>query len=263
MNVYLREMRKGLRSVLLWSLGIVFFLAASSTKYAAMADTPSAMDILFQLPLGLQAFFGVGQLDFTTAIGFYGMLYPYMLLLVAIHASMLGAVIVAKEERDKTSEFLYVKPATRGGILTAKLLAALTQVLALTALNWAGALTVMAAFGESAGIAIRTLMIAMLLIQLLFLALGIAAAAVWQRPKAATGIATGVMLGTYLISIAIDVNQNIGWLRGFTPFSYFDYRGVISSGAGLSVPYTLLALGLTAGLMAAAYIRFAKRDVTV
>jgi len=108
---------------------------------------------------------------------------------------------------------------------------------------------------------VTTLMIGMLLVQLLFLSVGVAAAAALNRPKAATGVATGVMLATYLMSAAVDVNGKIDWLRAFTPFSYFDAKAVIGDGAGLSAPYALLCAGLTAGLTALAYYRFSRRDL--
>ena len=36
-----------------------------------------------------------------------------LLLMATIHAAMLGATIIAKEERDKTSEFLFVKASIK------------------------------------------------------------------------------------------------------------------------------------------------------
>ena len=48
--------------------------------------------------------------------------------MATIHAAMLGATIIAKEERDKTSEFLFAKPVLRSTIITAKLLAAFVNI---------------------------------------------------------------------------------------------------------------------------------------
>ena len=113
MNIYRREMRGNLRALVFWVLGVLLFIAASMAKFSALVKDPSATSIFTELPMGLQALFGVGELDFTQAIGFYAMIYPYLVLMAAIHASMLGAVILSKEERDKTTEFLYAKPAAR------------------------------------------------------------------------------------------------------------------------------------------------------
>jgi len=265
MNVYLREMRASLRSLILWGLGVALFIAASMQKYSAVSVDPSALNIFYQLPTALQDVFGVGHLDFTKVSGFYGMIYPYLTLMAAVHASMLGAVILSKEERDRTSEFLYVKPAPRSGILTAKLLAALTAVAAFNLLAWAASAGLVEAFasGEDVGGIIARLMAGLFLVQLVFLSVGVASAALMARPKAATGVATGAMLATYLLSIAIDVSGKLGALKALTPFEYFDARRIVGRGEGLDPRHAALSLALTAALTAAAYARFDRRDLKV
>jgi ABC-2 type transport system permease protein len=263
MNVYKREMRSSLKSMIFWSLGVMLFLAASMQKYSALSLDPASLNIMYQLPQALQDMFGVGYLDFTKASGFYGMIYPYLVLMAAVHASMLGAVIVSKEERDKTGEFLYVKPASRTAVLTGKATSALTAVALLNLVIWASSLAFVRGGGEDVGGTIAMLMAGLFLVQLVFLTLGIAAAAGFSRPKAATGIATGAMLATYLISIAIDVSGKLGALKALTPFEYFDARRIIGRGEGLSPWYVALCLVLTAALTAAAFLRFEKRDLKV
>jgi ABC-2 type transport system permease protein len=263
MNVYRREIRSSLKSMIFWCLGVLLFLAASMQKYQALSLDPASLNIMYQLPKALQEMFGVGYLDFAKASGFYGMIYPYLVLMAAVHASMLGAVIVSKEERDKTGEFLYAKPASRTRVLTFKALSALTAAGALTVVIWASSLAFVRGGGGDLGGTIARLMAGLFLTQLLFLSLGVASAAVFTRPKAATGIATGVMLAAYLLSIAIDVSGRLGALKAFTPFEYFNARRIIGLGEGLSPWYVALCLILTAALTAAAYLRFERRDLKV
>ena len=262
MNVYRKEIRSGLRSMLFWSLGVLLFLAASMQKYSALSLDPASLNIMTQLPKALQDMFGVGYLDFTKLSGFYGMIYPYLVLMAAVHASMQGAVIVSKEERDHTSEFLYAKPASRLNVLTAKGLAALTAAAVLNLVIFAASLSL---FGGEAGMlaTIAWLSAGLFLVQLVFLAFGVWAAAAFARPKAATGIVTGGMLGTYLLSIAIDVSGKLGALKAFTPFEYFDARRIIGRGEGLNIGYVLLSLALTAVLTAWACRSFSRRDLKV
>lgn len=263
MNVYRREIRSSLKSMIFWCLGALFFLAAAMQKYQALSLDPASLNIMNQLPPALQEMFGVGVLDFTKASGFYGMIYPFLVLMAAVHASMLGAVIVSKEERDKTGEFLYAKPASRGRVLVFKALAALTAVGALTVVMWASSIVFVGSGGEALGGTVARLMAGLFLTQLLFLSLGVASASVIARPKAATGIATGVMMATYLLSVAIDVSGRLGALKAFTPFEYFDARRIIGRGEGLNPWYVALSLLLTAALAAAAYLRFQKRDLKI
>ena len=263
MNIYWKEMRSGLKSLIFWSLGVMLFVAASMQKYSALHLDPASLNMLYQLPPALQDMFGVGYLDFTKISGFYGMIYPYLLLMAAVHASMLGAVILSKEERDKTGEFLYSKPASRMAILTAKFLAALTTVILLNLVVWAASQALIGAYGggEDMGGVLMTLMAGLFLIQLLFTALGVAAAALMARPKAATGIATGVMLAMYLLSVAIDVGGNLGALKALTPFQYFDARRIVGRGEGLQAWGVLTCLILTASLTGASCLRFTRRDL--
>ncbi|HNX62266.1 MAG TPA: ABC transporter permease subunit [Candidatus Limiplasma sp.] len=264
MNIYRREMKTGFRPLFWWCLGLIVFIAASASKFAAMGGDVLGMTVLMaQLPAGLKSMLGVGALDFTTALGFYGMMIPYLVLLAAVHAVMLGAVSVSREERDHVTEFLYAKPASRTRVLTAKLLAAFTQVALLNVVNTVSALVMLRAFGESATGTVLTLALGMLLVQLVFLALGAAAAGSIASPKVAAGVAAGGMLATYLVSVAVDINGHIGWLKAFSPFAYFDARAIVGNGQGLSAPYALLSVALIAAFTALAYLRFTRRDLKV
>jgi ABC-2 type transport system permease protein len=272
MNIYKRELRANRRSLILWCIGLFLFIGASMGKYSALAKDPVSLNIFNGLPMGLQAVFGVTSFDFLKALGFFGMIFPYLILMAAIHASMLGAGILSKEERDRTSEFLYVKPATRARIVTAKLLAALTCVVILNLVTWAVSVMLVGHFavaGEPVAEGVARLMLGLFCVQILFLSLGLAAAAVLKQPKAAPGVTTGVMLATYILSIAIDVNGKIGWLKGFTPFEYFDAKLIIGHetgnllAQGLNGWYVALSLAMTAVFITAAYLFFRKRDLKV
>ncbi len=262
MNIYRREMRAGLKSLVFWCLGMSLFLAASMQKFSVFAVDPASMKMLYELPQALQDLLGIGYLDFTKASGFYGMMYPYLALMAAVHASMLGAVVVSKEERDKTAEFLYVKPMPRWGILTAKALSSLTAAAVFNLVTWGASAALIRTFGgEDMGGTLAPLMGGLFLLQLAYLSLGIAAAALTTKAGAAAGIATGCMLATYFLSIASDVSGRLGALRAFTPFKYFDARRIIGLGEGLDPSYVALCLALTVALTASAYLRFGRRDI--
>lgn len=261
MNIYRREMKTHLRSLLFWCLGIGLFIAASMTKYGAIAKEPSAMNLFTELPMGLQAVFGIGQLDYTKASGFFGMVYPYLLLMAAIHASMTGAVGLSLEERDHTTEFLYAKPVSRIHVLTAKLAAMLTLTAIFTLFCWVCSVGMVRSFGEDMDATLARLMAGMALLQLVFLSLGVFAASLPIRSKTATGLATGVLLSAYVLSVAIDVNGNIDWLKALTPFSYFDAKTIVGQGEGLPGVYVALSLGVSGLLLLLAYLRFPRRDM--
>jgi ABC-2 type transport system permease protein len=268
MNVYRRELRANLRSLIFWCLGMAFLILAGMGKYAGMSGAGQSLtDLINAVPASVRAVMGMNGLDLSDARSFFVVLYLFLALMAAIHASMLGAVIIGKEERDRTSEFLFVKPSTRARVVTAKLLAAATNVAILDAFSYVSAVGIMSqlAGGQPFAGGLARLMLGLFLIQLLFLSMGAACAAVIGRPKASTGIAAGVMLFAFLLSAAIDVNSDLGVLRFLTPFKYFPAGDMMfGEGFGGFAPfYTVLALALTALFTYAAYWFFRRRDLRI
>jgi ABC-2 type transport system permease protein len=266
MNVYKREMRANLRSLILWCLGMALLILASMGKYAGMAaaGTQSIADFINILPDSVRAVMGMNGLDLTDARSFFVVLYLFLALMAAIHASMLGAVIISKEERDRTSEFLFVKPATRLEIVTAKLLAAATNIVILNIFMFAVSAGVMGqlAKGQPFAGGLARLMLGLLLLQLLFLSVGAASAAVISKPRASAGAAAGIMLFAFLLSSAIDINKDWAVLSFLTPFKYFTAKDMMLGG-GFDAFYTVLAVALAAVLTAATYWFFKRRDLRV
>ncbi|MFZ7101740.1 MAG: ABC transporter permease subunit [Peptococcaceae bacterium] len=130
MNVFLRELKANLKSLIIWSSGVCLLVVGGMGKYAGLSASGQSMnDLLAQMPESLKAVWGLGSFDLATVGGYYGVLFVYLAVMAAIHAAMLGAIIISKEERDKTAEFLFVKPISRSKIITAKLGAALVNIL--------------------------------------------------------------------------------------------------------------------------------------
>ena len=155
--------------------------------------------ILFaQMPKSMLAIFGIGTFDLSKASGYYGMLFLYLVLMATIHAAMLGADIISKEERDKTAEFLLSKPISRNKIITSKLLAALMNILIFNIITLVSSIIIVGKYskGEAVSADIVILMGGMFILQLIFMLIGTAIAAVSKNPKTATSISTAVLLIT-------------------------------------------------------------------
>ncbi|CAM4442884.1 ABC-type transport system involved in multi-copper enzyme maturation permease subunit [Paenibacillus endophyticus] len=152
MNVFWIEMKAYSKSLIFWSIGILFLIASSMGKYAGLSSSGQSMsDLMAGMPTSLQALMGIGTLDLSKASGYYGVLFVYLVLMGTIHATMIGANIIAKEERDKTAEFLFVRPVSRNKVILSKLLAALANLAMLNIVSLAASLTLVAKYskGES------------------------------------------------------------------------------------------------------------------
>jgi len=267
MNLWIREMKAHRKSLILWCIGVIAMVGASMSKYAglSMSDSGASMnELMADMPKSLQAMMGVGTFDLSKASGYYGAIFVYLLLMATIHAAMLGANILSKEERDKTAEFLLVKPISRSRVLTFKLIAGLTQLVIVNIVMLGSSILFVNpyAHGESVNHDMILLMIGMFLLQLLFLGIGLAIAAVSRHPKRAVSIATGILLITFILSIGIDISGKIDGLKYLTPFKYFDAKHVMYGG-GLDAIFIGLTMLILAGSLIMTYVGYNRRDLHV
>ncbi|MEX2104322.1 MAG: ABC transporter permease subunit [Bacilli bacterium] len=116
--------------------------------------------------------------------------------------------------------------------------------------------------GESVGGDIAITMTGMFILQLLFVVIGTAIAAVNKRPKKAASLATGILLITFILSIVVDLNDKLESLKYLTPFKYFEAKNVMY-GEGFEAVFVLLSVILIAMLCSVTFVFFKKRDLNV
>ena len=265
MNVFLRELKAHRKSLIFWCIGMFAMVGSGMAKYGAYRDSGTSINSLMkQLPKAVQIIFGVGSFDLSKAIGFYGVLYLYLIVMATIHAAVLGAEIISKEERDKTSEFLFAKPVKRTKIITAKLLAALANMIALNIVTLLSSIWMVGYYNKSGPVNhdILVLMAGMFVLQSIFLSIGMSVAAIVKKPKSAVSIATAVLLATFILSIVIDVNHKLKFLRYATPFKYYDANNILPAGK-LDPGYLALSALIILALLTVTYRFYAKRDLSL
>lgn len=265
MNVFIRELKSNRKALIIWCIGILLMIVSSMGKYAGLsASGQSINDLLAQMPQSLKAIMGMGTFDLTTATGYYGVLFIYLVMLATTHAAMLGATIISKEERDKTAEFLFVKPISREKIITSKVLASLVNLLIFNLVTLISSIIMVEKYskGEAIVEVITRLMLGMFILQIIFLFIGTAIAAISKHPKTAPSLATGILLLTFMLSMAIDLNSRIENLKYLTPFKYFDAKNLMSA-RGFEPVYIILSIVIIAVLFRTTYIFYERRDLKV
>ncbi|MCL6457941.1 MAG: ABC transporter permease [Gorillibacterium sp.] len=263
MNLFWRECRAQRKSLIIWSIGMLFMVASGMGKYAALGSSGQSMKELFaELPKSLRALLGIGSFDLSSAMGYYGVLFFYLALMAAIHASMLGANVIAKEERDHTSEFLLTKPISRTRIISFKLLSAASGVLILNLITLLISIAEVSHYskGEAVTGDIVVLYLGLFAMQLIFLLMGAAIAAVSRRSKLAAGAAASVLLITFFLSILMDLSDKLAFLEYLTPFKYFSADKVLVGGGFESI-FIVLSVLIIAVLLKVTYGFYQKRDM--
>lgn len=265
MNVFMREMKANRKALIIWCIGVLLMVASGMGKYAGFSGSGQSInDLLAQMPQSLKAIMGMGTFDLTTATGFYGVLFIYLAMMATIHATMLGADIISKEERDKTAEFLFLKPISRTRIITLKLSASLVNIIIFNLVTFVSSILMVQKYSKGEAIigGITRLMLGMFILQFIFLLIGTAIAAVSKHPKTAPSLATGILLLTFILSIAIDMNSRIENLKYLTPFKYFDAKNLLNT-RGFEPVYVILSAVIIAVLLRATYVFYKSRDLNV
>lgn len=243
---------------------MIFLIASGVAKFYGYSNTGQSAitSVLDMFPHSLQVLFGLNGFDLSKASGAYGILFMYIVLMAVIHAVLLGTDLISKEERDKTSEFLFAKPVSRSSVVTSKLLAGLLNIFVLNIVTLIASVYVVNYFSKSTSGTgdVLLLTVALFIMQLLFLLAGAAIAAITKHSKAAAGIATAVVLVTFILYFMINLSEHIDALKYFTPFKYFEAKDIIANG-NLDMFYVVLSGGIITAALAATYVAYRKRDL--
>jgi len=224
----------------------------------------SANNLIKQLPSSIQAIFGLTGFDLMKVSGYFGVMFMYIALMATIHAVLLGADIISKEERDRTSEFLFVKPILRSKIISLKIMAGLVCLVIFNILTAASSVYFVNLYGKDTSITVDivNLMVGLFFMQLIFFFIGTAVASVIKKAKISSSIATAVLLMAFILTFFINMNQDLDNLKYFTPFKYFDAKDILANGS-LDIFYVILSSFIVLAMIGLTYRVYSKRDLSV
>lgn len=260
MTLFLHEIRRGLRALLIWAAAIGALVLMCILLFPEMKSQMDGMADLFAKMGAFTAAFGMDKISFADALGFYGIEGGNILGLGgAMFASLLGANALAAEEANHTAEFLLTHPVRRGRVAAEKLLAALAQVALLNLLVFGLALAGFAGIGE----AISLPDFARLHAGWLCMQLELAALAFGLSPflrGGSMGAGLGLALGLYFLNLVANISAQAEFLRWITPFAYCEAADVLASahldGARLALGLLYVAAAACAGLW-----KFTHKDI--
>lgn len=265
MNLFFRELKSHRKALFFWSLGMFLMVFSGMAKYAGLQESgQSVSGLMDQFPKAVKIIFGIDGFDLSTIRGYYGVLYLYIALTLTIHAILLGTELISKEERDKTTEFLFVKPVSRVKVITAKILAGVCNIVILNVVTLGTSLLAVSYYNKGASISndIYLLTVGLLFLQLIFFFTGMAIASASNKPKKSASIATAVLLITFILPFLVNFNDAFRMLRFATPFEYFDAKQMLQT-SSFDVIYVSLATALIVVLVATTYAAYRRRDLSV
>jgi ABC-2 type transport system permease protein len=263
MNIFLHELKSYLKSVGIWSVAnfliILVYFSAFTTISAEAAELEAMMA---SFPQELLIAFGMNDMDFASLLGFFGVVFLFCQVCLAIQASNYGFSLVSIEERELTADFLLPKPISRMKILTAKLLAAF---LALTVTNlavWASSFFVIDLNRNGRELDVSTLVLILstiVLFQLFFLSVGVIISLLMKRVRSVIPLSMALSFGMYILNV---FGSMIGEdkLEIISPFRHFDPNYILANGS-YDLPLVMISVVVIIIAIPASYYLYGKRNI--
>jgi len=260
----MRELRANFKSLLIWSGITILFVLVGFSKFSAFYGNADLLVVLDSMPPSLLQALDINAFNLTSVTGFFGIMVIYFSLILSISAAMWGSDIISKEERDKTVEFSLTLPVSRAALITAKFAAAAVNCILLLLVCWGITLVSAQSYQPDTVfydfVAIN--MLAFLLMQMIFLSMGVLLGCAMKRHEQAGSAAVSILLGTYFISILVGLDEKLQFLKYVTPFKYFDAADLLRN-FHLDPAFVMLSIAITVVFTAGAYLSYQKRDLYI
>ncbi|RJS60399.1 ABC transporter permease subunit [Bacillus sp. PK3_68] len=261
-----REWKRSRKSLIIWSLilgGLVIWLLSIFPQFAEQQED---MEKLFEAyPDSMKDLFKMNELSLSTLIGFYGIeVYMMTTLLGSIYAAILASNMLAKEENDKTVEFLLSKPVTRNEIVGQK---AAVVIINVFILNIVVAMASLIGFQLAKGYEVpyktfALLVIGALLLHLTFAALSYLLSAVMRKTRNTLAVSIAVVIITYFLNMMSGLSEELNVVKYMSPFYYIEAASIINDHK-LEPAYSLIMVMVCLLSLFAAFMVYKRKDISV
>lgn len=262
MNIFTREIRMNLKSSVYYLCALclaAFFLLSFYTIF--QSDLNDFLAFLDRFPEPMKAAFSIRPELMGSVPGYYAFIYFAISIIAAVQAVGLGIGIFSKEIREKTADFLMTKPVRRRSVFAQKY-AATMVILLVSGLIYGVFIYLINTmiYEDSTGLLTYLYFaLSFIIMQQVFLAIGIAVSQIFRKIKSPLPIAAGISAFFYAIS-AFVVSGVDDKLRYFTPFQYNRPDSILERG-GLDPSFVLVADLIIFLCLAFALIRFLRKDI--
>ncbi|MBN1138176.1 MAG: ABC transporter permease subunit [Anaerolineae bacterium] len=262
-NILRQEFNMRLRSVIAWSVAVAVLILIYVSLFSSFADQAELMnEMMANFPEELLTAFGIKGVNLATILGYFGFLFLFVQICLAIQAANYGFSLVSVEEREWTADFLLTKPVKRTQILTSKLLAALGGLAITDIVVWIVSLITTTLFKGDRTYEMMPLLLLLLSIvpfQLFFLSVGLVISLLVKRVRSVTPYAMALGFGMYVLSVFGDLLGESA-LEKITPFKHFEPNHILQNGAW-DAPLVLISVAVIVIAVVGSYLLYTRRDI--
>jgi ABC-2 type transport system permease protein len=105
-------------------------------------------------------------------------------------------------------------------------------------------------------------MAALVLLQVIFLSIGIFIGCAMKQHKRAGSVAISILLGTYFFSVIAGLRDEWDFLKYLSPFKYFDPVMILRE-SRIEPVYLWLSAGIIVACLSGAYLIYQRRDLYI
>lgn len=260
MTILRHELKQNRTSFWIWTAVISFMIGVCVFIYPEMKGEMESISDIFADMGSFSAAFGMDQINFGTLLGYYSIECGNVLGMGgAFFAAICGAGVLAKEEKERTAEFLLTHPVSRRKIITEKLISVMLQIVVLNVIVFAVVVGGMAAIGEAIPWEEMLLLHAaylLLQIELVGICFGISA---FLR-RGSVGVGLGVAVSMYFLNLIANITESAEFLKYITPFAYANGTDIVTE---VTLDGKLIMIGMVYAIVGivAAYCKYTKKDI--
>ncbi|MEL7655528.1 MAG: ABC transporter permease subunit [Bacillota bacterium] len=261
MNIYLHELKSYRKTIMIWACSMAALAIMYTFIFKSLGkDIDDFKAFLNNMPDIMKTAFNIYIESISTLVGFYSFVFTFIVLCGAIQAMNIGTAIVSKEVRDKTADFLLTKPVSRYGILTSKLLAALSALIITNMIYLGLTIAVIGALVPDYDLKLFLMIsVSMFFVQLMFAALGIILSIIAGKIKSVISISLSTVFGFYIIgSLGSFLGEER--VRYLSPFRYFDTAYIIKN-AAYEASFVIVGVSFVVAAVAGSYLIYMKKDI--
>jgi ABC-2 type transport system permease protein len=263
MNIFRHELKMHLRSTITWSVAVAALILIFVSVFSSFSQDAALLnEMMANFPEALLTAFGMNGVNLATILGYFGLVFLFAQICLAIQAASYGFSLVSIEEREWTADFLLTKPVGRSQILTSKLLAALVALIITNVVVWISSFGFITLFKGDSTYETKPLVLLLLSIvvfQLFFLTVGLVISLLVKRIRSVTPYAMGLGFGMYVLSVFGDMLGE-STLEKITPFKHFDPNYILQHGA-YDVPLVLISVAVIVISLVGSYALYTRRDI--
>ncbi len=260
MTLLKHEMRQGWKTLAVWTVSIGFFIVICVLMYPEMGEEMEGVNEIFSSMGAFTSAFGMDRLNFGTLSGFYAIECGNILGIGgSFFAAFIAVASLAKEEKERTAEFLLSHPVGRPWLVTQKLLAVMLQIFIMNAVVFALSVSSILIIGEDIPwnqLCLLHLAHFLVQIELAGICFGISS---FLR-RSGIGIGLGIAAVMYFLNITANLSKSAEFLKYITPFAYAEGADILAAG---SLESKLLLPGILYTLIGicTAYWKYCSKDI--